>query len=56
MKTWEKNRLEIYLLAITNDLERYLENPQDFQAEYFEDVKECAREALNLIGSIEVQP
>lgn len=55
MKTWEKNRLEIYLLAITNDLETYLENPQNFQSECFEDVRECAREALRLVESVETE-
>ena len=35
--------------AIARDMENYLDNPQDYTSEYFEDVKEAALDAHMLV-------
>jgi hypothetical protein len=36
-------------MAIANDMEKYMDNPQDFQPEYFESVKDAAFDAHLLV-------
>jgi len=49
MDKFEKNRVILYLTAVYNDLETYLKAPQDFEAEFFEDLKEAVSESLSIL-------
>jgi hypothetical protein len=58
MKTTDDNlRMLMYLVAcVRNDIEKFLEEPQDFNApEYFVDVLEAANDAQNLILEVRDQ-
>jgi len=50
----EKNDMDIVKLkrlvnAICDDLERYLESPEEYDAEYFEDVYVAAQMAVDIV-------
>ena len=61
MSTTPKNihdglrRLQADVNAIRVDLANYLENPVEYQAEYFEDTLEVALDALDLITYVREQ-
>ena len=58
MKTTDDNlRMLMYLVAcVRNDIEKFLEEPQDFNApEYFVDVLEAANDAQNLVLEVRDQ-
>ena len=48
-------RLQADVNAIRVDLANYLENPAEYQAEYFEDTLEVALDALDLITYVREQ-
>jgi hypothetical protein len=49
MDKYEQNKVILYLTAVYNDLETYLKNPHEFEAEYFEDLREAVQESLNIL-------
>lgn len=42
-------RLHELTMAIANDMNNYMDNPQDFEPEYFESVKDAALDAHLLV-------
>lgn len=45
-------RLQALVTSIEIDLSNYLDAPQDYTAEYFQDVLAAASDAKNLIGYV----
>jgi len=41
MNQYDKNKVVLYLTAVHNDLKTYLDNPHEFDAEFFEDIEEA---------------
>jgi len=47
------NRLILLLTAVSDDLDKYLEAPDEYTSEYFESVSLCADEAKEIAISLE---
>ena len=48
-------RLQTNISAIRTDLNNYLENPAEYQSEYFQDTLEVARNSMDLIKYVREQ-
>ena len=49
MNKYDKNKVILYLTAVQNDLRTYLNNPQEFDSEFFEDIEIAVSESLSLL-------
>ena len=50
MNTYDKNKLSLYLTAVSNDFETYFNNPDEFTSEFFEDLAEAVNECLDILN------
>jgi hypothetical protein len=49
MSKFDTNKIDLYLTAVYNDLDTYLDKPHEFDSEFFIDIKYAVKECLHLI-------